>query len=524
MPTRRPGRQQRIAYDETQISSPVPDVEARIGWLLAMSRLHNPDSSLHDGRRFADALGDAGFPASRSLLSRWESGSVPASYEAMTAYERVLALEPGRLTSAAGCVKESFPDTGSAAVRPRLDPSSRDFAVRLDELIDGAEAGTALARDWQVLGWHFAAAPMVHLRASTWRVVCGRLVSTLPRAAKVAYRQLSTAATAMAAIPRAQDFMVEAIAGYVSDPAVQVVDQPLALLERLPTREAARLVLEVLEKPQNPTVLRTGVHLASRKAVRGDFTAGELAELHMLVARAWRRDPVRAAEELAELVAGLPSSLRETLVESEARMGRRRLGYVVENAEDVPAEHARTVAARLAGAARSGARASGAYEDDRMLARLTREALFHRDTRRRHCAALLVSASPFAAAMTTALLARLADRADAAWLRARLATLVRMLCNDSHRARMLALVDDPVVAVAVPITEGLGHLSFDPTSDDVLRSALGSVWSPREQARLFALGMSGSPGLRDVVRSAETPQWQRSAARWWIDHGSSVRA
>ena len=60
MTTKRPGRAQRIAYDYTPLNATQPDIDARIGWLLAMSRLHHPDETHRDGRRFAEALGDAG--------------------------------------------------------------------------------------------------------------------------------------------------------------------------------------------------------------------------------------------------------------------------------------------------------------------------------------------------------------------------------------------------------------------------------------------------------------------------------
>ena len=40
---RRPGRVQQIAYDATPLNSVKPDIDARIGWLLAMSRLHHKD-------------------------------------------------------------------------------------------------------------------------------------------------------------------------------------------------------------------------------------------------------------------------------------------------------------------------------------------------------------------------------------------------------------------------------------------------------------------------------------------------
>ena len=46
---KRPGRVQQIAYDATPLNSHAVDIEARIGWLLAMSRLHHPDARFREG-------------------------------------------------------------------------------------------------------------------------------------------------------------------------------------------------------------------------------------------------------------------------------------------------------------------------------------------------------------------------------------------------------------------------------------------------------------------------------------------
>lgn len=515
----RPGRTQKIAHDETPLNASSPDLRARLGWLLAMSRLHHPDPAFQDGNRFAESLGRAGFPASRSLLSRWEAGLSPISHEGMTAYERVLALEPGQITSVMGYLQAGNPK----ATRPRIDPASAEFADRLDELIDAAERGTALGREWQELGWHLAAVPMVHLRGSVWEALARRVVNQLPRSVNVAYRQLSTAAVSMAAIPRAQDHLVDAIATYISDPAVQVVGNPLKLLEHLPTREAARLVLEMVEKPQSLDTYQVGVWLARRKMVRGDLNAGERSQLHMLVLRSWRRDAARAGEDLAELIVDLPEGMRATLVDAAAKAGRPKRGYVVQHGEQVVASKARAFAAALAEAARAGAPQDPAYGEDRLLTRLLRESLFHRDTDRRQSAALLVSASPFASSTTDALLRRLGAGDDPTWLRARLATLTRSLCGDAHRQRLMSLVADAEEPVAVPLTEALGHLSFGATSDRQLCRSLEPEWSPRGRATLYALGMTGSSALADLSRSERAPQWQRSAARWWIEHGAVLR-
>ncbi|MGZ4438358.1 MAG: hypothetical protein ACXVW6_11990, partial [Nocardioidaceae bacterium] len=285
---RRPGRTQRIAYDATPLNSARPDVDARIGWLLAMSRLHHPDPGFADGRSFTEALADAGVVASRSLLSRWESGEIPISYEGMTAYEAALGLEPGRISSITGYIRAAIPGVKAKVIRPKLDAGTRAFSDRLDALIDLCEEGGAHARDWQELGWHLAAAPMVHLRAATWESLVGQVINQLPRSVNVAYRQYSTAAMNMASIDRACDFIVEAIESYVSDPDVQVITNPVGLLDRLPTRRASRLVLNLIDDPPNDAAFSVGVWLAAQKVARGHFTAEERTELDMLVLKLWR--------------------------------------------------------------------------------------------------------------------------------------------------------------------------------------------------------------------------------------------
>ncbi len=521
---RRPGRTQRIAFDATSLTAAQPDIDARIGWLLAMSRLHHPDSSFQEGRRFTEALADAGAHASRSLLSRWESGEIPISYEGMTAYETALGIEPGRISSLTGYIRASIPGVKAKVVRPRLDPATREFADRLDELIDCAEAGEARARDWQELGWHLAAAPLVHLRACTWEALAAQVVTQLPRSIKVAYRQYSTAAMNIATVPRAQDFLVDAVSAYLADPDVQVVTNPVGLLDRLPTRDAARLVLDLVKDPPHEAAFAIGVWLATQKIASGGFTTEERTELDMMVLRLWRANPARASDDLAELIANLPEGMRSTLVDAAAKAGRRRLGYVVEHGEELVSGKAQPLAEALAEQARRAAPQDPAYERDLMLARLLREALFHRDSERRHLAALLISASPFGAGAADALLALMGDEGHPTWVRSRAATLVRYLGEDVHRMRMLSFLEHPADELAMPIAQGLGHLTYTPLADQALRNSLGREWSERERAKMYALGMTGSPGLPMMVRAAGVPDWQASAARWWISQGAAIRA
>jgi hypothetical protein len=72
------------------------------------------------------------------------------------------------------------------------------------------------------------------------------------------------------------------------------------------------------------------------------------------------------------------------------------------------------------------------------------------------------------------------------------------------------------------MTQGIGHQSLNPMSDQAIRNSLGREWSPRERAKMYALGMSGSPGLVAISKSSMAAPWQQSAVRWWLEQGPAV--
>ena len=181
---RRPGRVQKIAYDATPLFSPTVDLDARLGWLLSMSRLHHPDASMAEGGTFHRSVRDAGYGVSRSLISRWESGAIPVSYEGFRAYAEVLGLAPERVSSTAAYLRMIVPEQRPHVLRPPLDPASPAFADRLDQLVERAEDQGATAVDWRDLAWHLASSPHVHLRARTWEALAHDLVSRVPRAVR----------------------------------------------------------------------------------------------------------------------------------------------------------------------------------------------------------------------------------------------------------------------------------------------------------------------------------------------------
>jgi hypothetical protein len=328
----------------------------------------------------------------------------------------------------------------------------------------------------------------------------------------------------IASLPRAQEYLTDAIAEYVAMPGVQVLNNPVGLLDRLPTRKAAQMVLDLIETPPDERVRSCAIWVAALKLGRGDFSADERTRLDMLVLGMWRANPRKAAAELAELIASLPEGMRSTLTEAAARLGRTEMGQVMDSGEAVGPEISRGLSEELAEGARSRAPGDPSYDENRMLVRLVREALFHRDSERRHLASLLIASSPFGGPLTDELLEMLGTPRVPALVRRRAATLVRYLGEETHRLRMLGLVDDADEVVGAALVQGVGHLPFTPFSDQVIRASLGEQPSSLERGKMYALGMSGSPGLHGIVRSSTAPPWQRAAAGWWIRQGPALRA
>lgn len=517
----RAGRLQKIAFDSSPISAEKPDLDARLGWLLAMSRHHHPDPRFREGRRFVEALREHGPSPSRSLISRWESGEIPVSYAGLMAYEQTLGMPDGHLSSTAGFLRVSVPGVRPRLARPPLDPGTREFSNHLDELIELAEADAATTVQWLDLGWHLSSVPLVYLRSGTWESLAHRLVGMIPRGVFTAYRHLIAALMNIAEVPRSHDFFVEAISDYLATPHVQVVNNPIGQLDQLPTRAAAELVLNLLEDPPEESTYAVIVWATTMKLRRGHFTEAERARVEMFVLEQWRANPQRAADDLAQLLAELPTPLQETLTEAAAKVGRKRLGYVLEHGESIPAVQAENLAASLADSVHKNM-TNGDYTEDRMLPRLIREALFHRSSEQRKLSGWLLAASPFAVPLNDQLLQLLAITGLPASFRTRVTGASRYLSTDQDRHRLGRLLDDPQVGVAVGAGESLGHLQFRPTTDQLVRAGLQPSDSAVGRARLYALGMTGSEVLTLLRDSPQAPAWQRNAAQWWIGAGRAI--
>ncbi|MFT4009920.1 MAG: hypothetical protein QM655_07725 [Nocardioidaceae bacterium] len=506
------GRTQQLAYDATAIQARSVDIDARIGWLLAVNRLYHPDPDFASGPWFVQALADqAGVTASRSLVSRWEAGELVVPYDAVEGYEIVLGLPAGCLTGAVPALRHSVD-------RPLPVPAratAPGWPGRLDAVLDTAIAGNAIPFDWQQLGWLARGAGGLFLREADWSGLAAALVCGVSRYRGHGALVIRAAVGDLASTVRADVFVADAVAARLLDSAAQVFSRPFQLLETFDSSYVGDVVLSVLEGPRTEMLNLQSVALTTRLVERGVLTDDQRSRVGMEVLRRWRSGVDVFATGLVELIAALPDSLSGALADAATDDGA--LAYALTHAE-TPADDCQGIAESMAARARSRLARQPRHGVDRMLPRLLREALFHRDFGRRQLALTLLRASPFRSPLVDELLDRLdADPPGSAGRFALRA--VYELSSDEHRLRLLRLLPEADDATASLLLVSIGGLTQSPISDLELRGRLAPDPTLRSLSALYALGMSGSAAIARIAADPAAPGWQQTAARWWLDHG-----
>ena len=500
--------------------------EGRLAWLLRAWRLHQPDSPFHDPAAFSRALASHGCHASPEQILAWESGLADPTYDAWIGYEKALGLRHCALASCREYLRVFLP----AGSLPRLtgpgdpadDPATAHVAQDRERLLDAAVTGVCAPIQWLALSRHLMADPGWAVDEDDAQALADEIVSQLARGVDLGYRLLSVSAAHIASVSSMHAPMVRSIRSYMGDPDVQVVYDPLGLLDQISSPEASDLILDLFERAPNRAMYLHAVWLATQMMVRHNFDDGQRARLGVLVLARWRADPEKAPRDLAQLIAVLPAGFREAFSRAAAHGGNTDFGYVLEHGEDVSAAAAGRMASRIVDVVDQ--RHPGGAERDRVeLESLVREGLFHRESERRHLAAVVLSGSPYAHHVGEAALDLLSERDTVQLARGRMATLCSYLAGDEHRLRLSPFVGDTDETVAAAITLTFGHLEFAATSDQLLRHTIPTYAGSLGRSHMYALGMTASPGLTAIANSSAAPDWQRRAARWWLRVGPAIR-
>ena len=520
-PTRRRGRPQRLPEDPHTLASGVVGCDQRVAWLLTVARVLGPDPELARREGFIVALKERGIPVDASRVSRWESGMHTLPNQVIATYEKVLGRPEGALLSVAEglvrCFGHGQPGRRSPA---REEPR---FNHEVESLIDRAELGAATGGHWLRLSEELNRYDRVFLREREWAQLTHRLVTELGSAVGVAYVRRYEAAARFLRHPNARRHLVMAVGRFVTTPASQVVAPVLNLLSEIPDPAAAALTLRLLAADSDNKYLRRAASsVAATKLARGHFDEEAYPKLESHVLGALRRgESLDGRLDAFDLAVRLPE---ESWARVAPGLRTRRAFQLVTQArtgdEMIPAARAASVVAELAPMVQHDTPTHQAQESDQMLRRLLREALFHSHKPRRHHAALMIAASPYAPAAGRHLLTLAADPNDLLAARA-WTVLMRVgdhsLCDEVVRR---ALTDErPSVRSRALVNVGLdGDLTPEQTA--ALADHYEGAKSLEQHATLFALGMAGASELAIFAKSedAETAR----AAQWWLDQGPAI--
>jgi hypothetical protein len=518
----RRGRPYQVPYDATPIGGPTVDVDSRVGWLLLMSRLHHPDPDLALGESFNAALRRVGLQADRSAVSRWESGKVTPRYSVLVAYEQALGLRGGQLTSVVNAQRRAFGGPGLPAWMPILDARSEGFHERLDSLFDTLLEGPATGPEWTSLAHHVASAGTMYVHGRVWEELSAKLINQLARSVGVAYLQRFEAMRLLLEHRTAHPWLLRATADYLDDPAVQVVNDPMGVLEISAAPESAQLVLDRFMTTRSHSVLGAAADAVAIKVEQDFYNPEQLGSIELaLQARLARPDADTGLFE--ELIVAMPDPARSRLVKATSGLvGSEQVAQSASHGERFGSDTTRRVSEAIAAELRTRFPSSRLYDEDRMTPRLIREALFSSRVGRAHYASLALVGSPFRFELAGVLAAELERVGLEDAMTPRLARLLRYLSNPAQEDALLSWLPKAPPAIACDFALTIGHLLSDRPLRELLPQIIGDR-SLLDRALIYALGMRQATALHELAADERRPAHVRAAAEWWKRHGGAVR-
>lgn len=518
----RRGRPYQVPEDRTSLRASTVDVDARVGWLLLMSRLHHRNSEFALGGPFMAALSELGLQADRSAVSRWESGKMQPRFSVLTAYERVLELRQGQLSTVVNALRRAYSPEGQRAWAPVLDPQSEAFHLRLDHLLDVLLSEKATGPDWTEFGYFVSAPDLLYLHGSVWRELTFRLMDQMARSVGLAYLQRFEAIHILLQHRIAQSWLLRAAGDYLSDPSVQIVNDPVGVLQISTAPEAAAVLLEKFEQTDSESVFEATVSGIAYKVHMGQFSTADLDRIEATLLRAMH-DRQREIGGLEELLVAMPEPAQRRLMDASRGMrGHQDLATVAAHGEWVRPDRARRVSQQMADHIRAQLPSASMYDEDQMTPRIIREALFSARGEHRHHASLTLLGSPFRKHLAAAL----ADQIDASpWddpSVPRLQRLLRYLAGPQQEPTLLRWAADADDSVLRETVRTLGHLPPSGADLAILVNRLRGDDSMLDRAILYGLGMRQDRKLIAIANDTHRAAPLRSAATWWLRQGGAV--
>ncbi len=518
-PSRR-GRRLHLPEDVSATTSPAIRADLRVAWLLTTARILDADPALARRSVFLSRLAERGIVLDAPRLSRIESGSGAVHPSVLDGYEEVLCLTPGSLTATISGLNRGFhtAETPRARRLPDADPDA-DFDALLEAVTKGQTTGAQWLSASRAL-WYY---DQVFLRQDDWSDLASALIRELATSSGIDHVRRFEAAVDFLRHPSSQRHLTRALGNFVLDPDAQVGAPVLNLLGEVTDPAASDLVLRLLASPSK-NLRRAATSVAATKVGRGHFDAQALPQLeHHLERRLARGVNFDSGLDILDLALQMPHDswaqvedrLRDPV--TTALVTRHR-----STRELMPSRRAAALATEVATAIQDATPTHHPIETDMMLHRLVREALVHTHKARRHHAALLIAASPYASAAAAQVLT-LTDHADEFVAARAWSMLMRLPCPTPTAQTLERNLEDVPKRhlVRALVNLGLHDRPMQEGTGARLAARLPAERQSEHHAVLFALGMQCSPELEGLTEHADSGV--RRAAAWWLLQGGSTR-
>lgn len=235
VPSTRRGRRTSVGTDETADPwRPVGRAELA-AWLLKMWRLYGDDDILTI-RQLAVAVRTP--PVDNATVSRWENSRATVPTPALRQYERLFDLPPGELVAVV-----------TALGRDR--PTGRRTAPPCDELLDKSlDREPVSAAEWADLTVSLTQ-PRRRIARPVWDTLAHRLLTEMCLSVGWRYLLRLSALQRVHRHPEGGAALVAATEEFVTEPACQLIIDPIALLAANPAPTASRRLLRLLTEPRN---------------------------------------------------------------------------------------------------------------------------------------------------------------------------------------------------------------------------------------------------------------------------------
>ncbi len=492
----RRGRPVQMPGDQTPLRGSTVNAQARIAWLLRVSRLARYHGST---RQFIDDLAAHGRDLGPTTLSRFETGQDPVPPSVVRGYEKALGMPSGGMLGMCQRIDRVFGPALANEPKPMMSRVEwGNVASRLEECLQsGAMTG---------IRWIRAAEAMTHPTGILWppsalESVMHDLITEVMRSVGAAYISRMHAMSLLLTDPVYGLGVVDMVEQLTSAPGAQRVDG----------------VIGVLGDSSDPRVIRWLVRHFDLTDGRHQWGAAR----GLVTAIARRALPADLAPDITRAIQtaasdgprrGAPAFvLAQRLSPQLARDVVRRMGEVPASMVDGARLEAPAGLSRYRSAALNE---SGL--DDMMLDRLLREALSPDFFERRHFALLMLMLSSYREVLADVALdvlvgdgqPRVADSS---------VPCLRYLAHPGQRSGLIQLLADPRYRMTA--LASLAHAGGIPEDVDLMEFV-----DQEDPAELvYVAGLSGHPDLLRLADSDVVTRAGASAgARWWQDAGPLI--